>query len=134
MLFDVSTDTKPKVESQLFISNANASMTTEAQYKILKHLEQNPEASQRELSKVLGVSLGKVNYCLKALSDKGWVKLDNFKRSDQKLKYVYLLTPKGVNAKLKLTADFLQRKQSEFEKLKVEIASLEREITSEGEI
>jgi EPS-associated MarR family transcriptional regulator len=108
-------------------------MTTEAQYKILKHLEQSPEASQRELSKVLGVSLGKVNYCLKALADKGWVKLDNFKRSDQKLRYVYLLTPKGINAKVKLTAEFLQRKQSEFENLKSESASLEKEIFLESQ-
>jgi len=103
-------------------------MTTEAQYKILKQLEQNPEASQRELSIVLGVSLGKVNYCLKALADKGWVKLDNFKRSDQKLRYAYLLTPKGAKAKLKLTADLLERKQIEFEKLKLELRVLKSEV------
>jgi MarR family transcriptional regulator, temperature-dependent positive regulator of motility len=105
-------------------------MTTEAQYHILKHLDQNPEASQRALAIALGVSLGKVNYCFKALADKGWVKVGNLKRSDRKFKYVYLLTPKGMDAKLKLTAESLHQKQIEFEKLKFEIASLKREINS----
>jgi EPS-associated MarR family transcriptional regulator len=107
--------------------NSGRQMTIEAQYKILKHLDQNPAASQRDLAKELGVSLGKVNYCLKALADKGWLKLGNFKRSKQKLGYVYLLTPKGARAKLELTADFLERKQLEFEHLKREISELEQE-------
>ena len=80
---------------------------------------------------MLGVSLGKVNYCLKALADKGWVKLDNFSRSDQKLRYAYMLTPEGISAKFKMTKDFLQRKQDEFEGLKVEIANLEQEVDRE---
>ena len=113
--------------------NSGRQMTIEAQYKILKHLDQNPAASQRDLAKELGVSLGKVNYCLKALADKGWLKLGNFKRSKQKLGYVYLLTPKGASAKLELTADFLERKQLEFENLKREISELEQEVYVAGQ-
>ena len=113
--------------------NSGRQMTIEAQYKILKHLDQNPAASQRDLAKELGVSLGKVNYCLKALADKGWLKLGNFKRSKQKLGYAYLLTPKGASAKLELTADFLERKQLEFENLKREISELEQEVYVAGQ-
>ena len=76
-------------------------------YELLRHLADEPAASQRGLAERLGVSVGKVNYCLRALVDKGWVKANNFRRSDKKLAYAYLLTPTGASAKLRLTRDFL---------------------------
>ena len=85
-------------------------MPTETHLKILKHIQTNPEASQRQLAQELGVSVGKVNYCIRALIDKGFVKVGNFKRNTDKLSYLYLLTPKGIEEKSKLTARFLQRK------------------------
>ena len=84
--------------------------------------------SQRELAEELGVSLGAANYCLKALVDKGWVKLENFQKNPNKLGYLYLLTPMGIAAKTTLTARFLQRKLTEYEKLKAEIEILKAEV------
>jgi len=102
-------------------------MQDEITYKLLKTLEENPSQSQRELSKSLGISLGKLNYCLKALIDKGLVKANNFRRSDKKANYLYLLTPKGVDEKARVTMRFLQRKMDEYERLKKEIAVLQQE-------
>ena len=102
-------------------------------YKILKALEANPEISQRELADELGISLGKANYCLKALIEKGWVKANNFKNSNNKLAYIYLLTPKGMERKTHLTMQFLKRKVSEYEALKEEIEQLENEVKLNGE-
>jgi len=98
------------------------------QLKVLKLLEHNPHLSQRELSAELGVSLGKAHYVLKALVDLGWVKLDNFRRSDNKLGYSYLLTPKGVAEKAKITLSFLARKQVEYGLLREEIERLKAEV------
>jgi len=83
--------------------------------------------SQRDLSKALGVSLGKTNYCIKALLDKGLIKMQNFRNNKNKLAYVYLLTPLGVEQKACMTVEFLQIKVWEYERLRVEIAELERE-------
>ena len=91
---------------------------------LLRKLELNPEFTQRELSQEMGISLGKVNYCMKKLTEKGWVKLINFSRSSNKLGYMYLLTPKGIEQKAKLTTLFLKRKLDEFEILKDEISQL----------
>ena len=102
-------------------------MQDEITYKILKSIEENPSQSQRELSRSLGVSLGKLNYCLNALVDKGWVKARNFKQNPNKAGYLYLLTPKGVEAKAKITLRFLRTKVSEYERLKTEIAQLRKE-------
>ena len=99
----------------------------ELRYQLLKQLEQNPEISQRELAKVVGISLGKANYCLKALVEAGWVKVGNFARSEQKLKYAYLLTPKGLSEKAEVTVRFLQRKQMQYQQLEHEIAILKKE-------
>ena len=96
-------------------------------YKVLKILEQNPQVSQRELANELGVSLGKANYCLKALIDKGLVKAKNFKNSSNKLAYVYKLTPRGIEAKAKISVSFLERKIQEYEALRLEIEQLKRE-------
>ena len=104
-------------------------MTEEAHYKLLKLLEQNPQATQRELAAELGVSLGKVNYCLKALVDKGHVKARNFKNADNKIAYLYLLTPKGLKAKSRISVAYLQRKMVEYETLRAEIEELRVEVT-----
>ena len=107
-------------------------MNQDAHYKLLKLLEQNPKASQRELAKDLGVSLGKVNYCIKALIEKGHIKAQNFKNAHNKAAYLYLLTPKGVNAKARITAAYLQRKIEDYESLRGEIEQLQAEIEPES--
>ena len=100
----------------------------EAQYKLLRLIDTRPELTQRELAQEMGVSLGKVNYCINALIDKGWVKARNFRKSNNKLAYAYLLTPRGVQQKGVITLRFLQRKVSEYESLRKEIAALRREV------
>ncbi|NKB31999.1 MAG: MarR family EPS-associated transcriptional regulator [Pseudomonadales bacterium] len=102
-------------------------MQDEITYKILKSIEENPNQSQRELSKSLGISLGKLNYCLRALVDKGWVKARNFKENPNKAGYLYLLTPSGVEQKTKVTVRFLKRKMQEYEQIKTEIEQLQNE-------
>ena len=97
-------------------------------YELLQQIATQSSASQRGLAVRLGVSVGKLNYCLRALVDKGWVKASNFRRSDNKLAYVYLLTPSGVSAKLQLTRDFLARKEHEFEQLQADISELRLEL------
>jgi len=91
---------------------------------LLSKLEANPEYTQRELSKEMDVSLGKVNYCIKKLTKKGWIKLSNFSRSKNKMSYVYILTPKGIEKKASLTFTFLAAKLEEYEVLKNEITKL----------
>jgi len=91
---------------------------------LLRKLELNPEYTQRELSQEMGVSLGKINYCIKKLIEKGWVKLSNFNHSKNKVSYIYLLTPKGIEQKSSLTLTFLASKLVEYEVLKNEIAKL----------
>jgi len=97
----------------------------------LRLLTAQPELSQRQLSKELGLSLGKTHYVLHALLDKGLVKIQNFKRSDNKLAYAYLLTPKGMKEKLRMTRTFLTRKEAEFVLLQETIAALRTEIDTE---
>ena len=96
-------------------------------FDLLRKLEANPKYTQRELSKEMGVSLGKVNYCINKLITKGWVKLSNFRRNPNKVGYIYLLTPKGVEEKTRLTFAFLKIKMDEYEMLKEEISSLEKD-------
>lgn len=100
----------------------------ETRYRIIKLIEAQPDISQRQLAKALGISLGKVNYCLKALIDKGQIKARNFQRNPSKRNYVYLLTPKGIEEKGRLTARFLKRKMAEYERLKQEIEQLRLEL------
>jgi EPS-associated MarR family transcriptional regulator len=92
---------------------------------LLRKIELNPEYTQRELSKEMDVSLGKVNYCIKKLTEKGWIKLTNFKQNPNKVGYVYLLTTKGIEEKTRLTISFLKRKIIEYEILKKEINDLQ---------
>jgi EPS-associated MarR family transcriptional regulator len=103
-------------------------LTDEYRYKILKELQQNPDISQRELARRLGVSLGKVNFCIKALIDKGLVKAGNFKKNPNKVGYLYLLTPRGFEEKAVLTKVFLQCKLTEYESLEQEIECLRKDI------
>jgi len=100
----------------------------EITYRLIKAIEANPEASQRELAREMGISLGKVNYCLKGLMEKGLVKMQNFRNSRNKLAYAYLLTPKGIQAKSRITARYLQRRMQEYEALKAEIEQLQAEV------
>ena len=105
----------------------------ELEYRALKLLELHPDLTQRQLAEELGVSLGKTNYLVKSLIDVGWVKLDNFQRSNSKWGYAYLLTPKGMVEKAAITARFLIRKQSEYNELQQEIAQLQEEVKLQRE-
>jgi EPS-associated MarR family transcriptional regulator len=102
-------------------------MNEDTHYEVLKILEENPQVSQRQLAAEMGVSLGKANYCLKALVEKGLVKAGNFKNSANKLAYFYVLTPRGIEAKAKISVRFLQRKIAEYEALGREIEQLQKE-------
>lgn len=99
---------------------------SEVELEILRKLEENPNLTQRQMAEHMGLSLGKINYLMQALLGKGFLIVDNFRRSDNKSGYLYLLTPKGVEKKRKLTLMFLQRKSEEFDKLKKEIQRMEK--------
>ena len=103
-------------------------MTEDINYQLLKLVEQNPTFSQRQLAAAMGVSVGKANYCLRALVDTGLVKAKNFKNSNNKAAYLYLLTPEGIVAKSKVTARYLERKLGEYEALREEIEGLRAEL------
>jgi len=90
-------------------------------FDVLRSIQKNPESSQRELAENLGFSLGKLNYCVKALQGKGLVKIENFKKNPQKINYIYVLTPKGITEKTKLTLNFMKRKMKEYDELKNEL-------------
>lgn len=97
----------------------------------MRLLQENPDLSQRDLADKLGMSLGGLNYCLKALMEKGFVKLENFQNSKHKLKYVYILTPAGIAQKMAMTGRFLKRKMEEYEALQAEITALKIEAALE---
>lgn len=101
-------------------------------YGLLKTLENNPGLSQRDLAKRMGISLGKVNFCLNALVAKGSIKINNFRNSDNKLAYAYLLTPRGIEEKACMTMHFLRYKVQEYERLRAEIAELLHEAEQKG--
>lgn len=102
----------------------------DVRFRVLRLLSENPELSQRELAEAVGVSVGAVHYCLKALVEKGLIKLSNFSAAKDKRRYAYVLTPKGISEKIKLTRHFLIRKRAEYSSLKAEIEYLENEIVS----
>ena len=85
---------------------------------VLRRIQKNPKSSQRKLAEELGFSLGKLNYCLKALQSKGLVKIENFKKNPRKINYIYVLTPKGISQKTKLTINFMKKKMKEYDELK----------------
>lgn len=97
-------------------------------FRVLRFLEEHPDHSQRDISSALGISLGGVNYCLRALIGKGLIKIENFRTSRNKLGYLYVLTPNGIAERAALTNRFLRRKLAEYEELKAEIQMLEREL------
>ena len=111
--------------------NKVAGFQEEIQLKVLRRLQRTPEVSQRVLAKELGISLGSINFCFQALVEKGWVKMQNFSQSKNKLRYAYLLTPTGVAEKSKLTTEFMKRKVAEYEALQLEIEILKSEISIE---
>jgi len=102
-------------------------LTEEMRYKVMRLLQSNPKLSQRDLARKLGISLGKINFCVRALIQRGWVKASNFKNSHNKAAYMYVLTPRGVEAKTRLALRFLVLKMSEYENLRVEIEQIRRE-------
>jgi len=102
-------------------------LNDEYRYRILKLLEEKPDASQREIARELGVSLGRVNFCLNALVEKGLLKVNNFKQSPNKKKYLYFLTPNGMQEKAQVTLRFLRTKLDEVERLKTEVVRLQDE-------
>jgi EPS-associated MarR family transcriptional regulator len=107
-------------------------LSEEMRYQVMRLLEANPELSQRDVARQLGISLGKVNYCVQALIGKGWVKATNFKNSHNKAAYMYLLTPRGLEEKGRLAVRFLLIKMGEYEKLRVEIDEIRREAEGHG--
>lgn len=110
------------------MTNFKTPTKEETHFKVMRLLEANPDLTQRELAKELGLSVASINYCLKALMDKGLVKMKNFTTSKNKFKYVYLLTPQGIAEKVELTSHFLKWKMEEYKVLKVEIEALKAEI------
>ena len=100
----------------------NSSIKNKQDYlNLLRKIKNKPESSQRELAKELGFSLGKLNYCLKALKTKGLIKISNFKKNPNKINYIYVLTLKGISEKSKLTVNFMKRKMKEYDELKREL-------------
>jgi EPS-associated MarR family transcriptional regulator len=112
-------------------ATADGEAALEAQLRLMRLLEENPALTQRQLSEALGLSLGKTHYLLHALLDKGLLKARNFRRSDRKMAYAYVLTPRGMRQKIKLTRDFLARKEAEFEALRQTIDRLRAEIDAQ---
>jgi EPS-associated MarR family transcriptional regulator len=96
-------------------------------FRLLRLLEDHPDLSQREIAQKLGLSLGGLNYCLKALMEKGFIKLENFQNSRHKFRYVYVLTPAGIAQRISMTGRFLKRKLAEYEALRAEIEALKKE-------
>ena len=90
-------------------------------FEVLRKIQSNPDTTQRELAYKLGFSLGKLNYCITALKEKGLVKINNFKKNPNKIGYIYTLTPKGISLKTKLTLNFMKKKMREYDELKKEI-------------
>ena len=113
---------------EIFLKKPLKVIDLDLHFRILHLLEDSPDISQREIAQKLGVSLGGVNYCLKALIDIGHIKVHNFNKNPRKVGYLYLLTPKGISEKIRLTSGFLKRKMDEYHSLKKEIESLQSKL------
>jgi EPS-associated MarR family transcriptional regulator len=109
-------------------------MQEDTYFRVLRMLQDNPDMTQREIAQQLGVSTSGLNYCLNALIDKGWVKVQNFSQSKNKFGYIYLLTPQGIVEKVTLTSRFLKRKQAEYEAIRVEIDGLTSELSPSDKV
>ncbi len=114
------------------MTSRRAKLHEDTNFRLMKILEVNPDLSQREMAKLLGLSFGGINYCLNALVAKGLVKIENYSQNQNKFGYVYLLTPSGIAEKAAMTGTFLKRKMEEYEALKVEIATLKSEIETKN--
>jgi EPS-associated MarR family transcriptional regulator len=114
------------------MSSRRSNLQEDTYYRVLRMLQYNPDLTQRELAEHLGVSTSGMNYCLNALIDKGWVKVQNFSQSKNKFGYIYVLTTKGIAQKVALTSRFLDRKTKEYEALKAEIDSLHKDLKPAG--
>ena len=112
------------------MTSRQANQQEDNYFRVMRILHDSPDITQRELAVKLGVSVGGLNYCLKALIDKGWVKIQNFSNNKNKLGYAYLLTPTGVVQKASLTSSFLKRKMQEYEALKQEIKQMKQKVKS----
>jgi EPS-associated MarR family transcriptional regulator len=112
------------------MTSRQAKLQEDTYFRVMRILQSNPDLTQRELAEKLDVSVGCLNYCLRALMEKGWIKMLNFTHSKNKFGYVYVLTPRGIAQKAALTGSFLKRKMEEYETLKLEIAALQGEIKS----
>lgn len=109
------------------MTSRQAKLQEDTYFRVMRLLQENPDLTQRELAQKLGVSVGGLNYCLKALMEKGLVKMQNFQQSKNKFGYVYVLTPRGISEKAALTNRFLKRKLEEYEALKAEIEALRKD-------
>ena len=109
----------------------NHAYEQEIRYRLLKILAKEPQLGQREMAKRMGISLGKVNFCVSELAAKGWIKVTRLKSARKKIPYIYMLTPKGLEEKGKLTVRFLKRKVSEYEEIKVQISEIYQEVKHE---
>jgi len=118
--------------SPSFVNEPSLTVQEELHLQILRLLEGNPKLIQRELAQVLNLSVGKAHYCVQALLDKGWVKMQKFHDSKRKRAYLYLLTPAGIAHKSAMTLRFLERKMAEYDRLRTEIEWLQREIKAQG--
>ena len=114
------------------MTSRQANQQEDTYFRVMRILHDSPDITQRELAEKLGVSVGGLNYCLNALIDKGWVKMQNFQNSKNKFKYVYLLTSQGISEKVIMTSCFLERKMQEYEALKAEIESLHQDVQQAG--
>ena len=112
------------------MTSRQAKLQEDTYFRVMRILQSNPDLTQRELAERLDVSVGGLNYCLKALMEKGWIKMLNFTHSKNKFGYVYVLTPRGLAEKARLTGSFLKRKREEYECLRLEIETLQLEIKS----
>ena len=110
------------------MTSRRSQLQEDTYFRVLRLLQDNPDMTQREIAQSLGLSTSGLNYCLKALIDKGWVKVHNFSQSKNKFGYIYVLTPQGIAEKLALTSRFLKRKLNEYDALKAEIEGLQAEV------
>ena len=115
------------------MTSRRSQLQEDTYFRVLRLLQDNPDMTQREIAQSLGLSTSGLNYCLKALIDKGWVKVHNFSQSKNKFGYIYVLTPQGIAEKLALTSRFLKRKLSEYDALKAEIDGLLAEVQTSAQ-
>ena len=116
------------------MTSRRSQLQEDTYFRVLRLLQDNPDMTQREIAQSLGLSTSCLNYCLKALIDKGWVKVHNFSQSKNKFGYIYVLTPQGIAEKLALTSRFLKRKLSEYDALKAEIDGLQAEVQTSAQL